>query len=155
MISRFVIALSSRCKRLLISWPQSPSAGILEPKKITSVTASICHVSICHVSLHFVPLEWYHLHHLRLLLFLLAILIVACYSFSVKFHMIYLVYKLNEQSDNVQPCCTPFPVLNQLIFPCLALTVASWLTNRFLRRSGIPNCFKNISVCSDSHSQKF
>ena len=34
MQSRFVIAFLPRSKRLLISWLQSPSAGILEPKKI-------------------------------------------------------------------------------------------------------------------------
>ena len=35
-------------------------------------------------------------------------------------------YKLNKQGDNIQPCCTPFPILNQLIVPCPVLTVASW-----------------------------
>ena len=41
MLSRLVITLLSRSKRLLISWLQSPSAVILEPKKIKSVTVSI------------------------------------------------------------------------------------------------------------------
>ena len=41
MLFRFVIAFLLRDKRLLISWLQSPSAVILEPKKITSVTVSI------------------------------------------------------------------------------------------------------------------
>ena len=41
MLSRLVIAFLSRSKRLLISWLQSPSAVILEPKKINSVTVSI------------------------------------------------------------------------------------------------------------------
>ena len=40
MLSRLVITLLPRSKRLLISWLQSPSAVILEPKKITSVTVS-------------------------------------------------------------------------------------------------------------------
>ena len=40
MLSRFVIAFLPRSKCLLISWLQSPSAVILEPKKIKSVTAS-------------------------------------------------------------------------------------------------------------------
>jgi len=48
MLSRFVIAFLPRSKCLLISWLQSPSAVILEPKKITSVTASIVSPSICH-----------------------------------------------------------------------------------------------------------
>ena len=46
-LSRFVIAFLPRSKRLLISWLQSPSAVILEPKKITSVTVSIVSPSIC------------------------------------------------------------------------------------------------------------
>ena len=41
MLSRFVIAFLPRSKNLLISWLQSPSAVILEPKKIKSVTVSI------------------------------------------------------------------------------------------------------------------
>ena len=39
--SRFVIAFLPRSKHLLISWLQLPSVGILEPKKIESVTVSI------------------------------------------------------------------------------------------------------------------
>ena len=45
MLSRFVIAFLPRSKCLFISWLQSPSAVILEPKKIKSVTVS---PSICH-----------------------------------------------------------------------------------------------------------
>ena len=45
MLSRLVIIFLPRSKRLLISWLQSPSAVILEPKKIKSVTVS---PSICH-----------------------------------------------------------------------------------------------------------
>ena len=48
MLSRFVIAFFPRKKRLLISWLQSPSAVILEPQKIKSVTVSIVSPSICH-----------------------------------------------------------------------------------------------------------
>ena len=40
MLSRLVIAFLPRYKRLLISWLQSPSAVILEPKKIKSLTVS-------------------------------------------------------------------------------------------------------------------
>ena len=46
MLSRLVIAFLPRSKRLLISWLQSPSAVILEPRKI--VTVSIVSPSICH-----------------------------------------------------------------------------------------------------------
>ena len=41
MLSRLVIAFLPRSKSLLISWLQSPSAVILEPKKIKLVTVSI------------------------------------------------------------------------------------------------------------------
>ena len=80
--------------------------------------------------------------YLRLLIFLPAILISACASSSPSFHMMYSVYKLNKQDDNIQPWRTPFPILNQSIVPHLVLTVASWPAYRFLRRqlrwSGIP-----------------
>ena len=42
-----VIAFIPRSKHLLISWPQSPSAVILEPKIIKSVTVSIVSPSVC------------------------------------------------------------------------------------------------------------
>ena len=48
MLSRLVITLLPRSKRLLISWLQSPSAVILEPPKIKSVTVSTVSPSICH-----------------------------------------------------------------------------------------------------------
>ena len=47
-LSRLVIDFLPRSKPLLISWLQSPSAVILEPKKIKSVTVSIVSPSICH-----------------------------------------------------------------------------------------------------------
>ena len=43
ILSRLVIAFLPRSKHLLISWLQSPSAVILEPKKINTVSPSICH----------------------------------------------------------------------------------------------------------------
>ena len=48
MLSKLVITFLPRSKRLLISWLQSPSAVILEPPKIKSVTASTVSLSICH-----------------------------------------------------------------------------------------------------------
>ena len=48
MLSRLVIAFLLRSKCLFISWLQSPSAAILEPKEIKSVTVSIVSPSICH-----------------------------------------------------------------------------------------------------------
>ena len=48
MLSRLVITFLPRSKRLLISWLQSPSALILEPRKIKSDTVSTVSPSICH-----------------------------------------------------------------------------------------------------------
>ena len=47
MLSRLVTAFLPRSKHLLISWLQPPSAVILEPRKIKSVTVSIVSASIC------------------------------------------------------------------------------------------------------------
>ena len=84
--------------------------------------------------------------YLRLLIFFLAILIPAWASSSPAFLMMYSAYKLNNQGDNIQPWCTPFPIWNQSLVPCPVLTVASWPAYRFLRRqvrwSGIPISFR-------------
>ena len=48
MLSGSVMAFLPRSKCLLISWLQSPSAVILEPKKIKSDTVSTVSPSICH-----------------------------------------------------------------------------------------------------------
>jgi len=48
MLSRLVIAFLPRNKHLLISWLQSPSTVIWEPKKIKSLTVSIVSPYICH-----------------------------------------------------------------------------------------------------------
>ena len=84
--------------------------------------------------------------YLRLLIFLLAISIPACASSSLEFHMMYCACKLNKQSDNIQPWCTPFPIWSQSIVPCPVLNFASWPACRFLRRqvrwSGITISFR-------------
>ena len=48
MLSRLVITFLPRSKRLLISWLQSPSAVILEPRKTKSATVSTVSPSVCH-----------------------------------------------------------------------------------------------------------
>ena len=63
MLSRLVTAFLPRSERLLISWPQSPYAVILEPKNIKSVTVSTVSPSISHEvvgpdhDLHFLNVE--------------------------------------------------------------------------------------------------
>ena len=48
MLSRFAMAFLPRSKHVLITWLQSPSVVILEPKKVKSLTVSIVSPSICH-----------------------------------------------------------------------------------------------------------
>ena len=160
MPSRLVITFLSRSKHLLISWLQSSSAVILEPRKIKSATVSTVSPSICHevmgpdamnvlVLLMLILKPTFSLSpfnfikrlfrssslsairvmssaYLRLLIFLQAILIPPCASSSPAFLMMCSAYKLYKQGDNIQPCCTPFPIWNQSVLPCLVLTVASW-----------------------------
>ena len=82
----------------------------------------------------------------KLLLFLPAILILACASISPPFLMMSSAQKLNKQGDNIQPWRTPFPIWNQSVVPCPVLTVASWPAYGFLKRqvrwSGIPISFR-------------
>ena len=89
--------------------------------------------------------------YLRLLIFLPEILIPACTSSSLAFHMMYSACKLNKQDNNIQPWCTPFPILNQSIVSCPVLTIASFPAYTFLRRqlrwSGIPISWKTFHGC--------
>ena len=64
----------------------------------------------------------------------LLVLIPACDSLSLAFHIMYCVQKLNKHGDNIQPWCIPFPIWNQSVVPCPVLTIASWTAYRFLRR---------------------
>ena len=54
----------------------------------------------------------------------------------------YFAYKLNKPGDSIQPWCSPFPIWNLSVVPCLVLTATSLPVYRFLRRqvrwSGIP-----------------
>ena len=158
MLLRLVIAFLPRHKHLLISWLQSPSAVILEPQKIKSVTVTTVTPSICHEvvgpdamifvfwMLSFKPtfslssctfikrlftssslsaIRVVSSAYLRLLIFFPAILILAYASSSLAFCMMYFAYKLNKQSDNIQPWHTPFSIWNQSFVPCPVLTVAS------------------------------
>ena len=164
MLSGLVITFLPRTQRLLISWLQSPSTVILEPRKTKSATVS---PSICHEmtgpdaiilvfwmlsfqptfslssftflkrlfsSSSLSPIRVVSSAYLGLLIFLPAILIPAYASSSLAFLMMYCAYKLNKQGDNIQPWRTPFPIWNQSVGPCPVLTVASWSAYRFLKR---------------------
>ena len=73
MLSRFVIAFLPRSKCLLTSWLQSPSAVILELKKIKPVTVSIVSASICH---EVMGPKWYNF-----------ICIYICVYFNIYMHI--------------------------------------------------------------------
>ena len=189
MLSRLVIAFLPRGKCLLISWLQSPSAVILETKKIKSVTFSIVSSSICHEimglddmilvlwMLSFKPifsfspltlikrlfsssslsaLRVMSSAHLRLLIFLPAILIPAYAPSSLAFLMMFSAYRLNKQGDNIQPWCTPFPIWNQSVVPCPVLLFPN-LYKCFSRgRSGglvFPSLEEFSTVYCDPNSQ--
>ena len=99
--------------------------------------------------------------YLKLLIFLLAILIPACASSSPAFHMMYSLYMLKIQGDNIQLWCPLFPNLNQCFVPCPVLTVASWPTYRFLSRqvrwSGIPISLRivhSLPVCFNMNTHR-
>ena len=113
LLSRFVIALPPSNKHLSISWLQSRSAVILEPKKRTSVTVSTFYLSICqevmglYASYHLSPIKRlfssFSFSAIRVvssaylrLLFLSAILISACNPSSLAFNMMYPAQKLNK-----------------------------------------------------------
>ena len=122
MLSRVVMPFPPRSKCLIISWLQSPSIVILEPKEIKSVTVSTVSRSTCHevmgpdaMILVFWKLSFklaFSLSsftfikrlfnfsslsairvvssiHMRLLIFLPAILIPTCGSSSLTFRMMY------------------------------------------------------------------
>ena len=61
---------------------------------------------------------------LTLFVFLPSVLIPACDSSSLAFHMMYSTYKLNKQSDSIQPC-TPFPIVDQSVVPCCVLCLVA------------------------------
>ena len=48
-LSSFIIAFLPRSKHILIAWLQSPSAVILDPKRIKSVTISLASPSVGHI----------------------------------------------------------------------------------------------------------
>ena len=162
MLSRFDIAFLPRSKHFIISWLQSPSAVILEPKKIKSVTVSIVSPSICHEVMGpdaMIFVFWMlsfksdfslssftfikRLFHFSSLPAIRVVHIWGYWYFSLKswFQLVLhpsqhfswcTLHMLSKQGDNIQPWCTPFPIWNQSIV--LILTLASWLAYKFHRR---------------------
>ena len=68
----------------------------------------------------------------------------------------YSSYKLNKQGDNIQPWCTPVPILKQSVVPCKDLTATSWPSYRFLRTQVREswNSFSEFSTVCCDHTVK-
>ena len=153
MPSMLVIAFLSRSKCLLTSWLHSPSAVVLELSlfplfphlfamkwwdrmpnlvfQMLNFKPAFSLSSFTFIKRLFSSSSLYAIRvvssaYLRLLIFLLAILIPACASSSQVFLMMYSVYKLNKQGDNIQPWRTPFPFSNLSAVPSPVVTIASW-----------------------------
>ena len=99
--------------------------------------------------------------YLRLLIFLLAILIPACASSSLAFHMMCSSYTLNEQGWQYTPLIYPFPNFEpvQWIVTCPILTVASWPTCIHVSQEEgkvvwYTHRFMDFPVCCDPHSHR-
>ena len=84
--------------------------------------------------------------YLKLLILVPAILIPACVSSNLAFHMMYSAYKLSKQGGNIQPWRTPFCIWNRPVVPCPALTLLPELHRRQVRWSGFPTSFCALSL---------
>ena len=177
MLSRLVITFLPRSKCLLISWLQSPSAVILEPRKIksASVSPSICHevMGLDAMILVFWMLSFKPTFSLSSFTFIKRLNFFAFYRkggvicmsevidispcnldsslcfISQAFLMIYSAYKLSKQGDNIQLWRTPFPIWNHSVVPSPVLTIASWPAYKFLKRQvrWYSHLFQNFPVC--------
>ena len=156
MLSRWIIAFLPRSKHLLLSWLQSPSVVILEPKKIKFLTVSIVSPSVCYevmgpdaMILVFWMLSFKQAFSLSSFTFIKRLFSSSLLSaigwchlhiwgywyFSAQSWFQLVLHpaqrfiwctKLNNKGDNIQPWRTPFPIWNQSVVPRLVLTVASW-----------------------------
>ena len=181
ILSSLVITFLPRSKHLLISWLQSTSAVIFKPAKNKLCHCFHCfHTYLpwrdgtgCLSSSFFecwvlnqlfqslLSSSWrgsllsaisvVSSAYLKLLIFLPAILIPACPSSSLAFLMMYSVYELNKQGDNIQPWQTTYPIWNQSIVPRLILIVASRSAHRFLLYSHL---LKNFPVCCTPQNKR-
>jgi len=164
ILSMLVISFLPRSKHLLISWLQSPSAVILEPRKIKSATVPTVSLSICHevmepdaMILVFWMLSFKPTFLLSSFTFIkrlfssslpsaTRVVSSAIWGYWYFFQKSWFQLVLHPAQDftlcTIQPWRTPFLIWNQSVVPCPVLTVASWPAYRFLRRqvrsSGIP-----------------
>ena len=163
-LSRLVITFLPRSQSLLISWLQSPSAVILEPRKIKPATVSTVSPSIFHEMMGqdamifvFWMLSFKPTFSLSFFTFikrlfsssLSAIMVVSSAYLRLLIILPAILILASASSSpvflmmysayklNIQPWCTPFPIWNQLVVPCSVLTVLPNLHTGFSRgRSG-------------------
>ena len=113
---------------------------------------------------------------LRLLIFLLAILIPACASSSLAFHMMYSAHKLNKQGDNIQPWRTPLEyvsilksrdvtlptkvcLVKAMVFPVFMYGCESWTVKKSTEELKLLNCdvgedsWESLELQGDQTSQ--
>ena len=163
MLSRLVIAFLPRSKCLLISWLQSPSAMIWEPKKIKSLTVYIVPPSICHevmgpdaMILVFWMLRFKPTFSLSYFIFIKRLFSSSSLSAIRVLSSAYLRLLIFLPAILITACAScspaflmmysayqlnkqgdniqPFLICNQSVVPCPVLTVASWPAYRFLKR---------------------
>ena len=164
MLSRLVITFFPRNKCLLISWLQSTSAVILEPKKIKCDTVFTVSPFISHEvmgpdamilvfwMLSFKPtfslssftfikrlFSYSSLSAIRVvssayLRLLILLLAILIPACASSSPTFLMMCPANKQGDNIQLWCTPFPIWNQSVVPCPVLAVSSWPAYRFLKR---------------------
>ena len=189
MLSRLVTAFPPGSKCLLISWLQSPSAMILDPRKIKSLTISIVSPSIWHkvmeldaMILAFCMLSFKQTFlfysftfnkwiisssllsaitvvssaYLRLLIFLLTMLLPACASSSLAFHIMYSSYKLNRVT--IYSRMWSFSYL-ELVCCSMSSSNCCFLTcTQISQEAGqlvwYSHLLKNFPVCFEPHSQR-
>ena len=104
-LSRFIIAFLPRSKHLLISWLRSPSANILEPKKIKSVTV-----------FHLFAMKWWD-QMPRSYFF-------ECWVLSQLFHS---PLSSSSKGSLVPLCFLPLGWCHLLIWDCWYFSWQSWL----------------------------
>ena len=154
-LSRIIIAFLPRSKCLLISWLQSSSAVILEPKKIKSVTVSIVSPSIYHEVMELdVMTEFFECR-------VLSQIFNSPLSLSSKGFLVLLQFSSVQFSSVTQSCptfCNPmdcsmpdFPVHHQL--PELAQTHVHWVSDAIQPLCHphllLPSVFPNIRIFSN------
>ena len=163
MLSRLVIALLQRSKLPLISWLQSPSAVILEAKKMKSVTVSTASQSICcemmgldAMVLVFWMLNFKSTFPLSSFTFIKRLFRSSSLSAIRVVSSAYLRFFYISPAILIPACVSyslafcmiysayklnkhsdnsiPFSIWNQSVVPCPVLIVTSWPAYRFLRR---------------------